>query len=447
MKVAVWSPLPPSGGETARQTASLLPALAQLHEIVAVVEDPALVDRDRLDGLTLVDARSVPDDVDLDLYTVSCAPDHVFVYRAAMERPGVVILHDWILHDLVWREAAEAGDVFRYLRAMRYSHGATGTFVGHQVVRGRGGRLLPELLAVNDQLIAGCLGVVTATREGARRCGRRHPEVPCLHLPQHLALPASLPSRAEARQALGLPGDALILTAMGSGTATSDLEALLRAATRLRGELPSLRLVVVTETLPDPPVDEWEAAAGLAGALVVAVSPSVDDRVSHLVAADLVSALRFPPRGGMWPTIVQALGIGRPVLVTAGSPAADEIPEGAVVAVDPGPRQAEDLVAHLRRLLSDEGLREEQGATARRYSLEHLGLEPAAAHLARFLDEVQRGRAEGSRDRPVRPDTETLGGYLTEEVLRPARDVGLPGARRELEARLASLMPGQPAPD
>ena len=438
MRIAVWSPLPPASSEVADHTSELLPALAEHHDVVAVVEDPSAVDPATVPGIPVVGSGSVPQ-TDLDVYQIANSPGHLFAYRAALARPGVVVLHEWILHDLVWREAVVGGDVSRYLREMRRSHGETGTFVGHQVSLGRGGTILPELFSVNDRLVQVSLGVVTLTRESGARPERRHPGTPHLHLPQHLAL-APLPTRAEARHALGLPCDALLVIAPGRATASSQLETLIHVVGRLRRELPSLRLVVAGEIDPDLAWEDWVSQAGLGGGLVITGRLSSEDLVRHLVAADVVSMLRFPSRGEMSPVLVRALGVGRPVLVTAGTPAAEEMPEGAVVPVDPGRWEGEELVGLLRRLLERERLRDAIGGVARDHALAHHGLGPAAARLAGFLVEVQGRRAELVRDMQAdRAEEGTLAEYFVEEARRAARDLGLGNVHLGLEPLLAPL--------
>ena len=438
MRIAVWSPLPPASSEVADHTSELLPALAEHHDVVAVVEDPSAVDLSVMSGIPVVGSGSVPQ-TDLDVYQIASSPGHVFAYRAALARPGVVVLHEWILHDLAWREAVEAGDVSRYLREMRRSHGETGTFVGHQVSLGRGGTILPELFSVNDRLVQVSLGVATLTRESGARLRRRHPGTPRLHLPQHLAL-AALPTRAEARHALGLPCDALLVIAPGRATASSQLETLIHVVGRLRRELPSLRLVVAGEIDPDLACEDWVSQAGLGGGLVTTGRLSSEDLVRHLVAADVVSMLRFPSRGEISPMLVRALGVGRPVLVTAGTPAAEEMPEGAVVPVDPGPREGEGLVTLLRRLLASDRLRQAIGGLAREHALAHHGLERATAGLADFLVEVQGRRARLLPQIEASRAVEgTLTGDFVEEVRRAATDLGLAGLRLDLEPLLAPL--------
>ena len=104
--VAVWSPLPPSPSGIADYVAEQLPALARHVDVRTVAAE--------LDASAERGAVSA----DLDVYHVGNSPAHAWVYRAALRRPGVVVLHDWSLHQLVLCETVERGDVSSYLREM-----------------------------------------------------------------------------------------------------------------------------------------------------------------------------------------------------------------------------------------------------------------------------------------------------------------------------------------
>lgn len=444
MRLAVWSPLPPSPSGIADYTAEQLPVLARHAEVEAVVEDPGAVDpaiaaEVRLRG---------PEDgaaADLDLYQLGNSPPHAYVYRAALARPGVVLLHDVSLHDLVLAETVARGDSSAYLREMRRAHGERGTFVGRQVARALGGALLPALFPLNDRVLESSLGVVSLTRAGALLAARRLPGRPVLRLPHHLALALDpVPTREAARAALGLPADALLVTAPGLATVSKRLDVAIRCAARLRAAFPTLRLVVAGEVDRRLPLAEWAAAAGLGSTLLVTGRLTAGDFVRQLAAADVVLCLRFPSHGEISGALVRALGVGRPVLVTAGTPADDEFPEGIVATVDPGPYEEPELQALLQRLLGDAVLRARLGALARRHVLAHHGLTPTTQLLARFLETVlaQKPALLARLAEERTPDGTRLSGFI-EEARRAARELGLSDVRLGVKALFAGLA-GEP---
>jgi glycosyltransferase involved in cell wall biosynthesis len=441
MKLAVWSPLPPSASGIADYVAEQLGGLARRFDVRLVVEDPRAVDLPAARGLPLLGAGEEVE-ADLDLYHLGNSPAHAFVYRAALARPGVVVLHDFSLHHLVLDQTVERGDPSRYLREMRRAHGERGTFVGRQVARALGGDLLPALYPLNDRILESSLAVVGLTQHVASRAGRRLGDRPVLHLPHHVSLPLDpVPSREEARRALGLPGDALLLTAPGLATVSKRLDVALRVAGGLRARHPSLRFVVAGAQDGRLPLVEWARAAGLADGLVVTGRLGPHDFIRHLAAADVVVALRFPTHGEISGALVRALGVGRPALVTAGTPAAEEFPEGCVVPVSPGVTESAELEALLSRLLADAPLRNTIGRLARDHVRAHHGLGATVGRLADFLQDL-RGRKDALRaDVDRRRAAEgSLAGYLLEEVRWAALELGLPDVPPDVEPLLKALV-------
>jgi glycosyltransferase involved in cell wall biosynthesis len=253
-----------------------------------------------------------------------------------------------------------------------------------------------------------------------------------------------VPSRAQARAALGLPADALVLTAPGLATAAKRLDVAVRALSRLRAHHPSLILVVAGAVDPGLPLAEWARAAGVADAVRVTGRLDLGDFARHLCAADLVLALRFPTHGEMSGALARALAVGRPVLVTDGTPAAEEFPPGLVVPVSPGPSEEDELVALADHLLRAPALRARIEALARQHAQERLTVATEADRLAGFLGEVA-ARAGALREavEATRAEGEGLLGFLSEEVRWAARDLGLGALDLSLRPLLEPLSGGR----
>jgi glycosyltransferase involved in cell wall biosynthesis len=329
------------------------------------------------------------------------------------------------------------------VREMRHSHGPAGTFVARQVVRGVGGDL-PARFALNDGVLESSLAVVGTTRFIVDQATWRLPTLPARHIPLHAPrLSEPLPDRAAARRALGLPEDALVLTAPGLATRAKRLDVAIRAAARLRSEHPSLRLVVVGPVDESVPLGTWGAEAGLGSALLVTGRVGKEDFVRHLLAADLVLALRHPSRGEMSAVLLRALAVGRPTVVTAGTPAAREFPEGIVVPIDPGRHEEAELAATIDALARRPALCAALGRVARSFVREQHDPETLAVRLLEFLAELvpQRERLR-RRLAAARLHDGTLLGDLLAELREAGRELGLGDAIPGCEEPLATLVGG-----
>src|SRR6202030_1971852 len=75
------------------------------------------------------------------IYHLGNNPHHEWIYRAAMETPGVIVLHDLVLHHLIVEMTLARGDADGYAAALRASHGAA----GEAWARGRAAGLHSEM--------------------------------------------------------------------------------------------------------------------------------------------------------------------------------------------------------------------------------------------------------------------------------------------------------------
>ncbi len=438
MRLAVWSPLPPAASGIADYVAETLPGLSERYQVTVVVPAPDAVAGDPKGRYSVCAPGEV--EADLDLYHLGNSPEHTYVYRAALRRPGVAVLHEWNLHDLVLAEAVEGGETSRYLREVRREHGARGSLAGREIVRALGGRILPSVFPLNGRVLESSLAIVGLTELVASKSRAAVPDRPVLHLRHHLALPLDpLPSRAEARARLGLPEDAFVVTVPGLATAHKRLEALFAAAGRIGGSRTGLRLVVAGPEDAALPIERWAHAASVPGCLVRTGRLQMPDFIRHLAAADVVASLRFPSYGEVSGALVRALGIGRPALVTAGTPCADEFPEGTVVPVSPGAYEVAELSALLTWLAADRGRREAIGALAAAHVRLWHDLDRSVAALAAFIDRVASEKASLlTITQASRVPEEGLLGFGLDEIRWCAREIGVPVP--SLAARVAELL-------
>jgi glycosyltransferase involved in cell wall biosynthesis len=426
MRLAIWSPLPPSSSGIADYVAEALPELSHHADITVVVEDPAAVDPALASRFSLASAAA-PGDTDLALYHLGNSPPHAYVYRRALSHPGVAFLHDWNLHQLVLFETVERGDTDTYLRAMRRAHGERGAFAGRQIARALGGQMLPALLPLGAHVLDGSLAAVALTTRTHAAAARRLAGRPALHLAHHVSLPLDpLPSRAEARHELGLPQNGPLIVAPGLATAQKQLDVAVRAAARLRSRWPDLRLVAAGGIQSDLPLAHWVEQAQLGEGFIATGRLSLDDFVRALVASDIVLALRFPSQGEMSGALMRALGVGRPVLVTSGTAACDDFPAGIVVPIDPGAHAEDALASHLSKLIEEPALAARIGSEARAHVEAQCSVAGTVESLARFLQEVAaRDQELRRRAAEQRVADGSLLQYLLDELGLTAHDLGL----------------------
>lgn len=416
-RVEIWSPLPPLASGVADYVEEQLDTLEVACDLTLCAENPDQVDpglraRHRVIGQTESDGRA------LRVYHLGNSPLHGSIYREAIRTPGVVVLHEWNLHELLLSFAVTSNDFDHYRKQMRREHGERGSVAATTIASALGGRHWTGVFPLNAEIFSHALAVVCLSTSSAARAAARVPGTPLLHLPHHALLRANTASRAEARTRLGFDEAARIVLAPGLGTASKSLDVARTAIQQVRSRVEGTLLVTVGGGSTSEPaaVNAGERALGRV---------DLNTLGDALLAADVVLALRFPSRGETSGVLMRALAAGRAAVVSAGSTADEDLPAGVVARVNPGPGEARELGALIEFLLTDDRGRERMEALALE-TARTLEPGPLTERLAAFVRDVARDRPGlESRLRVLESRGPQVRGRIRDDIERAAMSLGL----------------------
>ncbi len=412
MKVALFSPMPPERSGIADYSALLLPAL---RERVAV----EVVRRG---------AKKAPRGSDLAVYQIGNDPDaHRWIVAALRRTPGLVVLHEAVLHHLVSGITLARGDVAGYLDALERDGGLVARLLGYAVMEKR----IPPLwesravdYPLTRSVIDHATGLVVHSRyvhDRVRALGFGGP----VWIVPHPAWP--VPEVAP-EAIVGAP----VVAAFGNLNASKRVPQLLEAFARLRDVVPGARLLLVGAESPGFDVDHRLQRLGLAGAGVERIGYVDETRLWALMAAaDIHVNLRAPTMGETSGTAIRALSLGKPLIVSDVGWFA-ELPDDVALKVRVDEGEVDTLVAALELLASRSDLREAMGLAA-------LGLARGPHELGRVADlyvAAFEQTAAGS----------AVSDAVLRDVSRAAADVGIaPGSPEasELAGRLSEVELGE----
>jgi glycosyltransferase involved in cell wall biosynthesis len=389
MRIAFYSPLPPQKSGIADYSAELLPHLAEHCEIELIVDEGLRPDETRfpVHGHRALPGLVAAGRFDAVLYQLGNNRDyHASIYRSLIEVPGVVVLHEYVIHHLVRDLTLFAGDPEDYVREMRYAYGRTGEAMGRRCVA-TGVPLDPWSYPLFERAVDGSRGVIVHNQVTRDRVLASRPLARIATVPHHLSL-AGLPEISEeaARAALGIaPGDFVVAT-FGFLTASKRPEVLLRAFARLRKEVPAARLLIVGEVSPHFDFDR-AFTPDLRAGVTITGRLEIDRFLLYMRACDVAVNLRHPTAGETSGTVVRLLGIGKPLIVSETGSFA-EIPDDCCAKVPLEDTEEDLLLAYLRRLAGDAPLRRRLGENARRHMELHHSLAGSARAYAAFLRET-----------------------------------------------------------
>jgi glycosyltransferase involved in cell wall biosynthesis len=385
MKVAYYSPLPPSQSGIADYSALLLPELAKRIDVA--VARPGRFRR--------------PPQGDIALYHVgNDAEAHGWIVDALRKRPGVVVLHDFVLHHLIVGLTFARGDAAGYLEAMEREDGLVGRLLAHAVLDNKLPPLWetrPEAFPLAGEVLDHATGLIVHSRYVERRAHEAGFTGPIVRIP-HPAWP--VPPLAPA----GVQGDPLY-GCFGHLNESKRVAELVSAFARLRERRPGARLLLVGSLAVR--LARLELPEGVEHRGYV----PEEELWSLMAACDAIVSLRSPTMGETSGSAIRALSLGKPLVVSDVGWFA-ELPGDAVLKVPVDDREESTLLAALEAL-ADPAVRTAMGVRVRELVEREHRLDRVAEAYAAALEELAGGPAVQAR--------------VLHEVAAAAAEVGMDG--------------------
>ena len=287
---------------------------------------------------------------------------HGEIYDLALQHPGVVVLHEYRIRDLVRQRARARGGAQAWSEELRYALGET----GQALARGEcaGGFFAPPLF---ERLVDRSRGVIVHSEHARRRVLASRPTTRVWTVPHHFSPPVRS-SIAVDRAGLGLPevgSETLLIGIFGDVSYLKKVRQAVDAFTALRARVPRARLVIAgTHAHADP--DLARLLADPPSGVHVTGRVPLDRLLALMAAVDVGINLRRDTAGETSGTCIRLLGLGRPTIVTdAGW--FSEIPDDACLKVPDDACEAATLRAFLYALAERPDLRAAAGRNAARW--------------------------------------------------------------------------------
>jgi glycosyltransferase involved in cell wall biosynthesis len=368
--------MPPESSGIADYSALLLPALGRHVDLTVVKRG----------------AKRPPRGVDLAVYHIGNNPEaHGWILDALRRAPGLVVLHDFVLHHLVAGVTIGRRDGHGYLDAMEREHGVVGRLLGHGVLDKRIPPLWesrPEDFPLAGEVLSFATGLVVHSlyvEQRARAAGYAGPVAVVPH-------PAWPDPQVAAADVAGEP----LIGAFGNVNQSKRVPQLLEAFARLRSTHPDARLLLVGATSPGFDLERRLQRLGLDDEGIVREGYVDERRLWSLMAAcDVLVSLRSPTMGETSGTAIRALVLGKP-LVVSDVGWFSELPRDVALVITVGEGETTELEAALRLLAERSDVRQAMGEAARRIARTEHDLERVAELQAAAFERAAGGAAVAS---------------------------------------------------
>lgn len=370
MRVAYYSPLPPSQSGIADYSTLLLPAL-----------------RERVAEVVVARHGGRPPRADVCLYHVGNNPEaHAWIVDALARRPGVVVLHEYVLHHLVAGMTLGRGNGRAYLDAWERELGVAGRLIGLGVLD----NLLPLVWETQPDRfpLAGTIldlagpGLIAHSHFVASRAREAGYGGPIWRIPH----PAWPPSAVEPADLAGEP----LVGCFGHQNMNKRIPQLLEAFTLLRARRPGARLLLVGVPTERFDLDRRLERLGIGGEALIREGYVSEERLGALMAAcDVLVNLRSPTMGETSGSVIRGLSLGKPMLVSDVG-WFSELPDGVALKVPVDEFEVATIAAALE-FAFEHG--QELGAAAHAYVHAEHELGRVADAYAAALEEAAGGGA------------------------------------------------------
>lgn len=398
LRVAYFSPVPPERSGIADYSATLVPKLAKLLDIELFIDSRRYAQNPPISDLVPVhDFReyaknTVRKRFDRALYHLGNNPQHIHIYETLINFPGVVVMHDRVLHHLILAMTLGAGKSTGYQSMLEQFYGEAGRIHARGVLEGRHGASHFDF-PLSEAAIDAATGVIVHSPYLYQRLAWDHPSARLACIPMFDFAEESPEPPAEAvrgvRARLGVGPSELLIGSFGRIIPNKRIDVALAAFRKFLESFPGARYVIVGEASPGLPVDRMVRELGVGRAVTVTGAVDEFEFSSLIAASDICLNLRHPSAGETSASLIRLLGAGRPTIVSD-TGAFAEWPASICLKVAPDAAEEENLVAALVQLGGDATLRSSLGKRAATWIRTHHGVESAAAAYAAFLAQTPK---------------------------------------------------------
>lgn len=424
MRIAFVSPLPPAPTGIADYSADVLRAIAAAHD-VELFHGQDEVDAGALPAAApYFPARELWDrhaahPFDVAVYQMGNGPAHAFLYEHLARLPGLLILHDLVLHhararmlldgpasrayaadpsSASLREAALA-EIDLYREEIRYSYPQQSDRLADAALETIG-TLLPyayplfrlpveasRAVAVHNGFMERGVAAVVSGAAVAR-----------VVMPIS-RVDVSPEAVAKTRRRHGIEDGEIVIGCFGLLTREKRIDSVARAVARALSLGARLRLLLVGPA-PDP-ARIWKGLIelGLRDVAILTGRVSAEELPLYIETADIVAHLRYPTARETSAALLRVLAQGR-ATIAPDLRNLDEVPKHAVLRADVRDEEGETLRAILRLAARPEE-RERLGRAAAEFVAREHSLERCRASYAAALELARRSPARPRADWPA----------------------------------------------
>lgn len=370
-RIAYCSPINPVHSGISDYSEELLPYLGQYADITVYIDhgltptNTAIAQHMHVRSLHQLIADNQQRPYDAIVYHMGNSPAHFQIWDVAQQLPGVVVMHDLVLHHFMLQyHAVHRRTIKAYQQLAEAHYGAAGVEVADRMLQGVFddsvfGMPLCQPVLESAQLL------ISHSHYVADAVATLRPTLARAVVPMGVpVLPVIDP--APLRAQLDLGDDPFIIASFGHVNPYKRVDQVLRTVRTLRRAGINAHYIIVGSVSPNFALDTLVRRTGTSDAVHVTGYASAEDFALYVALADVCINLRHPTAGETSASLLRLLAAAKPTLITA-SGSFLEIPRDAAVHIPLDQSEGAMLTASTFLLHQHEAVRQTLGQNARAF--------------------------------------------------------------------------------
>ena len=393
LKIAYFSPLNPIKSGVSDYSEELLEYLGGYGRIDLFIDDYKPSSSWIYEHFNVYNYRRIfenhgKNDHDVNIYHIGNNDNHSYIYSVCLEYPGIVVLHEPMLHHFIFSQTVGNNRVREYLRELDYCYNSRRAEIVKTTLEERDETAWYDYPLV-DRIVDSSLGVIVHSEFARTKVLEVNPHAKVRKILQHWApQPADrLRSPELVREILGFRPDEFLIGSMGYINSSKRIDVILRVMRKVKKLGYPVKLLLVGKMLSGPEVPRWIEDYELEQDVLV--SGFVDTRTfrEYLNVPDVFVALRHPSAGETSGSVIKMMGAGKPVMLSNES-AFSEFPDDCSVKISVGADEEDELLEKLIYYIENKEERLALGERSRQYISTHHDIQDAARNYAQFATEI-----------------------------------------------------------
>ena len=393
MKIAYFSPLNPIKSGVSDYSEELLEYLGGYGRIDLFIDDYKHTSSWIYEHFNIYNFRRIfenhgKNDHDVNIYHIGNNDNHSYIYSVCQQYPGVVVLHEPMLHHFVFSQTVGNNRIRDYLRELDYCYKAERSQIVKVTLEERDENAWYDYPLV-DRIVDSSLGVIVHSEYARAKVLDVNPNALVKKILHHWAPQKADHERSPEliREILGFRPDEFLIGSMGYINSSKRIDVFLRVMAKAKALGYPVKLLLVGKMLSGMDVPRWIEDLGLEQDVLVAGFVDTMTFGEYLNVPDMFVALRHPSAGETSGSVIKMMGAGKPVMLS-NEYAFSEFPDDCCIKIPIGPDEEDQLLERLIYYIENPDERRALGERSKAYIMKQHDIQDAARGYIEFATEL-----------------------------------------------------------